>query len=396
MKSNEQGVESFAKELRKKLDEHLSSLPKPILRNIVEIVIALVILLRTPRGWYGGLTLSGIARCMKTEGDVRTRSKRLDRFLRNKRFETSKTILGLLKLSCGDNGQGLLPILIDQSAIGDVQVVGASLPHQGRAIPLAMETFEYGEIKISQNQIERDFFIQLQKELGKENALLFIMDRGYANVSYILDFNQQKQLYIIRGCRNVKIEYNEGGRSRRIGLGRLPHRQGYAKRYRNVIYHDREKALVDIVVYREKGFREPWFLIVPPGQEEILPADQVVEWYRSRMRIEVKFRDFKSYLGVRGLKLKVEKAEKIARLLICMAIAYVLLIVMGDSNLARQLRKHVEVLRKKCRHGTRRTLSVLSVALFMATDSFLLSLPNLMTFLASVLSSSTNGLCFST
>ncbi len=396
MRNNEEGVEDFATELRKKLDEHFSPLPKPVLRNIVEIVIALMILLRTPRGWYGRMTLQGIARCMRTEGDVRVRAKRLDRFLRNNRFETSKIVLGMLSLTRGENPKGLFPILIDQSAVGDVQVIMASFPYQGRAIPLSVETFEYDKMTLSQNQIEKGFFAQLRKSVGKRTRLLFTMDRGYADVKYILDFNRQKALYIIRGCCNVKIEYNEGGKFRRIGLGRLPHRQGQARRYRNVIYHDKEKVLVDIVVYREKGFKEPWFLILPPGVEEVLPTEQVVEWYRLRMRIEVKFRDFKSCLGVRGLKLKVDKAEKIRRLLICMAIAYVLLIVMGDSDLARQLRKRIEVLRKRRRHGTRRTLSVLSVALFMATDSFLLTLSNLMALLASILSSSTGGLCAAT
>ncbi|MBE9572390.1 MAG: transposase [Proteobacteria bacterium] len=393
MESNDKGIENFATELRKKLDEHFASLPKPVLRNIVEIVIALVILLRTPRGWYGRMTFQGIARCMRTEGDVRVRSKRLDRFLRNKRFETSEIIFGMLSLTRGEDSKGLLPILIDQSAVGDVQVIAASFPYQGRAIPLSVETFEYEKMELSQNQIEQGFFAELQKSVGKGIRPLFTMDRGYANVKYILKFNRQKALYIIRGCSNVKIEYNNGGKFRRIGLGRLPHRQGQARRYRNVIYHDKEKALVDIVVYREKGFKESWFLIVPPGVEEILPTEQVVEWYRSRMRIEVKFRDFKSCLGVRGLKLKVDKAEKIGRLLICMAIAYVLLIVMGDSDLGRQLRKRIEVLRKRRRHGTRRTLSVLSIALFMATDSFLLTLSNLMGLLASILSLSTGALC---
>ena len=85
------------------------SLPKLVLRNIVEIVIALVTLLRTLRGWYGRLMLNGIARCMKTKGDVRIRSKRLDRFLRNKKFETGKTVLGLFKLTYGDNSRDLLP-----------------------------------------------------------------------------------------------------------------------------------------------------------------------------------------------------------------------------------------------------------------------------------------------
>ena len=392
--NNGEAVKGFAAELRGKLDEHFSSLPKPVLRNIVEIVIALLILLRTPRGWYGRLTLNGVARCMRTEGDMHTRYKRLDRFLRNARFETSKTALGLLMITRGRNNEGLFPVLIDQSTIGDVQVIAASFPYEGRAIPFAMKTFEYESIAVSQNRIEKDFFSQLQGTIGKENTLLLIMDRGYADIKYILEFNKEGVLYIIRGCSNVKVEYNQGGKLKRISLGRLPHRQGQARRYRNVIYHGKERVLLDIIVYREKGFKEPWFLIVPAGTEEILPTEEVVKWYRSRMRIEVKFRDFKSYLGVRGLKFKVHKAEKMGRLLTCMAIVYVLLIVMGGSDLARHLRKRIEVLRTKRRHGTRRTLSVLSTALFMATDSFLLTLSNLMALLASMLSSSTNGLCF--
>ncbi len=398
IRSNEEEIKNFAAELRKKLDEHFSSLTKPALKNITEIVIALVILLRTPRGWYGRLTLNGIARCMRTQGDIRVRYKRLDRFLRNNRFEIGKTILGLLRLSRGEDIKGIFPILIDQSTVGagDVRVISASFPYQGRAIPLAMETFEYGKIKFSQNRIEKDFFAQLQKRLGQENTLLMIMDRGYAKVQYISDFNRQGLLYIIRGRGNVKVEYTEGGKRYRTGLGRLPHGQGKVKRYSNVVYHDKEKILVDIVVYREKGFKEPWFLIVPPGREEIMPTEQVVQWYRSRMRIEVKFRDFKSYFGIRGLRLEVKKAEKISRLLFCMAITYILLIVMGDSDLGRKLRKEIEVLRRRGRHGTRRTLSVLSIALFMATDSFLLTLHNLMDLLASLLSSSVNGLCFKT
>lgn len=393
IKSNEAAIKNFNKALMKNLDNNFSSLPKPILKNIVETVIGLVGLLRTPRGWYGRMTLSGIARCMRTKGRTRIRYKRLDRFLRNGRFHTSDTIVGLLHLTGAEKYNGLLPLLIDQSAIRDVQVISASFPYKGRAIPLAMETFEYEVIKFSQNRIEKEFFARLQSTLSKRNPLLFIMDRGYAKVQYISYF-KQGPLYIIRGRCDVKIEYGVGNKCRRIGLGRLPHRQEKAQRYRNVLYHGKRKVLVDVVVYRGKGFKEPWFLIVPPGKEEILPTEEVVRWYRTRMNIEVKFRDFKSCLGVRGLKLQVRKAEKIGRLLVCLAIVYILLLVIGDSDLGKQLRKEIEVKRKRRRHGTRRTLSVLSIALFIATDSFLLTLSNLMIFLTSILSSSTHGLCF--
>lgn len=393
IKSNEEEIRNFQADLRKKLDKHFSSLSKPVLKNIVEVTIALVLLLRTPKGWYGKMTLSGIARCMRTKGNAKTRYKRLERFLKNEEFQIDKTTLGLLKLTRGEDFNGFLALLIDQSTIQDVQVISASFSYEGRAIPLAMETFEYGKIESSQNQIEKAFFDRLQKSLEKEFLLLLIMDRGYADVKYISEFNKEGKLYIIRGCRNVKIEYNEGGKQRRIGLGRLPHKEGHPRRYCNVVYHEKERTEVDIVVYRGKGFKEPWFLIVPPGTEGILPTEEVIEWYRSRMRIEVKFRDFKSYLGVRGLKLEVDKAEKIGRLLICIALVYILLIVMGNSDLGRRLRKDIEVLRRRKRHGTRRTLSVLTVALSMVTDSFLLNLSNLMVLLTSIVNSSTNGLC---
>jgi hypothetical protein len=39
-------------------------------------------------------------------------------------------------------------------------------------------------------------------------------------------------------------------------------------------------------VYCEKGFAEPWFLIVPPDSESWLPTAEVVRLYRQRMQIE--------------------------------------------------------------------------------------------------------------
>lgn len=391
----EKALEDFRNDFKKKIGEHFSSLSKPVLKNIVEAVIALVLLLRTPRGWYGRITLSGIARCMLIEGTMKSRYKRLERFLTNSRFKTSDAIIGLFNLAVKLDRNRFLPLLVDQTAIRDVQVISASFPCKGRAIPLAMKTFEYKMIKFSQNQIEYEFFEHLQRVLGKRCKLLLIMDRGYAKVKFISAFSKGF-LFIIRGCSNVKIEYKSGKEVKRIGLGRLPHRQGRPTRYRNVLYHDKEKVLVDIIVYRGKDFKEPWFLIIPPGKEDILPAEEVVEWYRTRMNIEVKFRDFKSCLGVRGLKLKVRKAEKIERLLVCLAIVYILLIVIGDSDLGKQLREKIEIPRKRCRHGTRRTLSVLTIALFVITDTFLLTFTELMKVFSAIFSSSHHSFCLLT
>lgn len=393
IEDNADAIHRLAVALRGKVRGSFSSLSRPVITNMIEVMIAVVLLWRTNRGWYGRMTLSGIARCMKTGRDVRCRYKRLDRFLTNARFEPAQTGAGLLEFAGGGSGQEPLLVLIDQSAIGDVQLLAASFPCQGRSIPFCMDTFEYGKLVTSQKQIEREFFVRLQREFGQHRLLIFVMDRGYASVRYLCDFQGQEQLYIIRGCSPVMVEYQDAGQTKRIGLGRLPHRQGCATRYRRVAYHDKEKIFVDIIVYRERGFKEPWFLIVPAGAEDRLPTDQVVQWYRSRMRIEVTFRDFKSHLGVRGLHLYVAKADKIRRLLLCLAMAYILLLVLGDSDLARQFRHRIEIERKKRRHGTRRTLSVLTVALFLASDPFLLSFSNFLNLLTTTVNSSGGSLC---
>ncbi len=87
-----------------------------------------------------------------------------------------------------------------------MQVIAASIAAHGRALPLAFTTFEYETIDFSQNKIERDFFISLQRSIGKQVCLVFIMDRGYAKSEHIEIFNETKQLYIIRACSNVIVE----------------------------------------------------------------------------------------------------------------------------------------------------------------------------------------------
>ena len=99
-------------------------------------------------------------------------------------------------------------------------------------------------------------------------------------------------------------------------MGRLPHRSGRATRYRHVLYQSQKAEPVDVIVYRERGFEQPWFLLVPPDSESWLPTPEVVRLYRQRMQIEHCFRDWKSHLGLRGLHLQVDKSRRLLRLLI--------------------------------------------------------------------------------
>jgi len=355
------------------------SFRKTTVRNLACLVFALVLLLRTYRGWYGRLTLSGIARCLPSEGTSKSHYKRLSRFLDNGNFKMMNLTKDLVRLIYP--GKILLPVIIDQTAIGDVQVISANVPTEGRSIPLAISTFEYGKIETSQNLLEEEFLTSVSSQLPEEIKVVQIADRGYGKSILLKNRLKNKELFIIRGRRDVTLHYEENGRTYHRALGRLKHSLGKPRRYRNCLYQGRKEIMVDVIVYREKDFKEPWFLLLPSGKEAILSADTAVELYRRRMNIEVTFRDFKSHLGLRGLSLRVRKGERLDRLMGAVVLAYILLLVLGMSEIGKSLQKRIEILRSKARHGTRKTLSILTISLFALSDSFLLTRDNLINIL---------------
>ena len=101
------------------------------------------------------------------------------------------------------------------------------------------------------------------------------------------------------------------------------------------------------MIYFDPKFKDIWYLIVPPGSEVILPTKEVVKLYRARMQIEQGFRDWKTHLGVRGLKLKVDRDIRLTRLLFALSVAYLLLVLLGASDLGESPRNKFEVRRTK-------------------------------------------------
>lgn len=115
-------------EFRESLQKEFPSLRKTITRNLTCLIFALIFLLRTHRGWYGRLTLSGISRCFPSEGKAKSRYKRLCRFLDNEGFQMMMLTRDLIRLIHKEGN--LLPVIVDQSAIGDVQVISANVPEE--------------------------------------------------------------------------------------------------------------------------------------------------------------------------------------------------------------------------------------------------------------------------
>ena len=347
--------------LREVIDRTFHGLRRLVRTNLVLLTEALLLLVRGGRSGQGRLSLHAIARQLRTPGRPQSRYKRLHRFLDCLRFDPASGTSGLVQLALGVRPRArLLPVLVDQVTIGTVQVLHLGTPYRGRVLPVGFRTFAYPLAEGSQSRLELTALADLATSLPAGVRPVWIEDRGYARVRLVEEFTRAGELFIIRGRGNVGV-CCAGGPWQRLATVAAGIPPNVAVRFTHALYHTTRRRPVDLVCYRDPAFQEPWALILPPDSEALLPTVQAVQAYRERMQIEQGHRDWKTHLGMRGLQLKVRQPERLARLLMVFAIAYALVLLLGASQLGKTLRDQIEIRRARPRHGTTRTLSVLTL-----------------------------------
>ncbi|MBI5182602.1 MAG: hypothetical protein HZA06_06815 [Nitrospirae bacterium] len=181
------------------------------------------------RSGHGHLSLASLVRGLPIGGNFRKREKRLHRFLRNSRIDYRNLISGLAPLLFG-KGDGLCPILLDQTKSGTVQTLLAATPYAGRSLPLACYTFGYPLSEASfnsQNQLEHIFLLDTEQALPAGVAPVWIADRGYARALLLEQSEKEGRIYIIRGRVGTVISLQ----GRRMKLGHLKAKPYKAVRY---------------------------------------------------------------------------------------------------------------------------------------------------------------------
>lgn len=351
--------------VRRILRQLAPDLRKWLALNLTILTVAMLQLWRGARSGNGKLTLCALSRAIPLEVPEKGRSKRLYRLLRNPHLDGSQMTPLLVRLALGPRPGGWVPIVVDQTMVWGTPVLMAGVRLAGRVLPVAFACFEYDKLRKSQNAVESALVVLIAASLPPDCKPLFVMDRGYARVSLLKQLRQMGIPYLIRGRRNTIVRVGH----RRLSLGRLPHQRGKSIRYRNVAYHDTQRERVDVVIFHDPTFQEPWYLLVPAGSEAGLSTQDTVALYRERMHIELTFRDWKTHLGVRGLRLEVDIAPRLGRLLLALTVAYVLVVLLGAGQAAQHVRRDCEVLRSQPRHGTRRRLSALTVGILLLSLS---------------------------
>jgi hypothetical protein len=330
-----------------------------ILKNIALVTYALITLFQGARGGNGWLSKAALARCLPLGTGPKEREQRLYRFLDNIRLTPELLIPLHVALACGTKFRERLPMILDQTTIRGIETLLIGLVFEGRVLPMAFSCFMKKFIYKSQNILEHSLILAAMSCFPPEYRPLLILDRGYARVSLLIQLRQEGIPFLCRAKRSVMVYLQ--GQIKGKTLGRVKIKPGQFLRY-SVLYHSQKKEPLDLIIYFGKGYKAPWYLLVPSGTS--LTAEEIVELYAKRMSIEQGFRDWKTHLGVRGLVFYGDNpAPRLTRLLLAFSLSYLLCLALGSTEAAQAVRAFVEIKRHKPRHGTTRTLSVLSIGI---------------------------------
>lgn len=271
------------------------------------------------------ISLANIGRAMT--GAAKHQIKRCWRFCANERVETADAMRGIVAKLLKKRKKKLL-VALDWVDIKGFQTLMASAILKGRSIPIAWAstTNHVYEGYRSRNAFEEALLLVLRDMIPRHIKVVIIADRGFGRTA-LASFCQQRGFgYLIRIQPKVTVRL-KGFYGKLLDY---PVYKGISKLLKRVNYRSDAAVTQSVVVRWRKNLPakrdECWFLMTDqPGT-----AEQLCQLYGRRMTIEQLFRDNKSKRNGWSLRdTKITKPDRIDRLLLILAIAYLLLCGVG-------------------------------------------------------------------
>lgn len=276
------------------------------------------------------ISLANIGRHML--GKTKHQIKRCWRFCANERVEPTQAMRGVVARLLKKRKKKLL-IAVDWVDIKGFQTLLASVVLKGRSTPIAWSSTNnhvYDGHK-SRNAFEESLLLVLRDMISRKIKVVILADRGFGRTALASFCQEQGFGYVIRIQPSVTVRLKGF-------CGKLldyPVKKGIAKLLKRVSYRSDGAVTQSVVVRWRKDLPkrrdECWFLMTDqPGT-----AHKLCNLYGQRMTIEQLFRDDKNKRNGWSLRdTQITKPERFDRLLLILAIAYVLLC--GVGLLAKQ------------------------------------------------------------
>jgi hypothetical protein len=271
------------------------------------------------------ISLANIGRQML--GTTKHQIKRCWRFCANERIETADAMRPVVARLLRKRKKKLL-IALDWVDIKGFQTLMASVVLKGRSTPIAWAstTNHVYDGHRSRNAFEESLLLILRDMIPRKTKVVILADRGFGRTALATFCQQQGLGYLIRIQPSVTVRLHGF-------FGKLldyPVYKGIAKVLRRVSYRSDGAVTQSVVVHWKRKLParrdECWFLMTDqPGT-----AIQLCRVYGQRMTIEQLFRDDKSKRNGWSLRdTQITKPDRLDRLLLILAIAYLLLCGIG-------------------------------------------------------------------
>jgi hypothetical protein len=272
------------------------------------------------------ISLANIGRAMN--GMVKHQIKRCWRFCANDRIETADAMRGVLKRVLKKRKKKLL-VSFDWTDIKHFQTLMASVVFKGRSIPVCWASCKkhvYDGHR-SRNAFEESLLLMLRSMIPQEVTVILLADRGFGRTELARFCQKHHFSYVIRIQPNVHVNCA----SYKGKLLDYPVQKGICKLLKSVLYRSQENPVTQNIVIR-------WVRDLPAKRDEcwFLMTDlqaggaKISQLYGQRMTIEELFRDHKNKRNGWSLRdTKITRPERLDRLLLILAIAYLLLCGVG-------------------------------------------------------------------
>lgn len=263
----------------------------------------------------------------RIRGAAKHQSKRCWRFCANERIEPADAMRGVVARLLKKRKKRLL-VAVDWVDVTRYQTLLASVVLRGRSAPIAWAstTGHVYDGHKSRNAFEESLLLVVRDMIPRSVRVVILADRGFGRTALASFCQAQGFGYVIRIQPSVTVRLH-GFHGKLLDY---PVKKGVAKVLKRVSYRS-DGAVTQSVVVRwpkdlPKRRDECWFLMTDqPGT-----AHQLCKLYGRRMTIEQLFPDGKNKRNGWSLRdTQVTRPDRLDRLLLILAVAYLLLCGVG-------------------------------------------------------------------
>jgi hypothetical protein len=201
------------------------------------------------------------------------------------------------------------------------------LTSQGRSTPLLWKTVPKNLLKYNRARYEDQMLSRLKEVMPEGVEVLIVADRGFADKKFFKFLSEELRFqYIIRLKSSTTIT-NKIGEQRKAQAWLRP--DGHAICLEEASITQSNYAVKKVVIVKDKDMKAGWFLV----SNADMKTREIINTYGRRWKIEPYFRDLKDeHFGFGLYKTHIKSAQRRDRLLLVVALSYLLLTLLGQAG----------------------------------------------------------------